>query len=214
MNFIHGGWAQLTRLDRVGQFCFIQFHVAAYNSKDEFLIWLAICAIQLGHHKNRFGRLSFRNLQELRQRDNRRHTWRVDPFNGQCRAGGRFWFTKRRNLAISAIATGITDHERIFANRGQGHKFVRHCPTHHAGIALNRYHFQPTAVKNIKVGLVDTRVEGVQPGKIEIEGVGILHCKLAHTNGTGPWAWLVAELSLDLVEHKGQLPIAAHNLAR
>ena len=89
-----------------------------------------------------------------------------------------------------------------------------HAPAHHAGVAGHGNGVQVAAVEDVEIGLVEFGIVGVDAGLVAVKGVGVLHRELAHANQTRPWAWLVAELGLNLVEHHRQLAVAADKPGR
>jgi hypothetical protein len=91
---------------------------------------------------------------------------------------------------------------------------VGHASAHHARVAGHGDGVQVAAVEDVEIGLVELGVVGVDAGLVAVEGVGVLHRKLAHADQPGAGPRLVAELGLDLVEHHRQLAVAADELGR
>ena len=73
---------------------------------------------------------------------------------------------------------------------------------------------RPQRVKMRAVGCVVLVVALVEAGRVDIEGVGVLHDELADTEQAGLGAGLVAELGLDLVPDLRELLVAAQLVAR
>ena len=57
-------------------------------------------------------------------------------------------------------------------------------------------------------------VGNVEPGRIDVERIRVLHDELPHAQQAGPRPRLVAELGLNLVPDLGKLLVAAQFLAR
>ncbi len=93
-------------------------------------------------------------------------------------------------------------------------KFVRAGATNGAGIRLHGTEFQAQARENVAVGLVHTVVGFLQRFLIEVEGIRILHQKLAATHQAKTRTNFVAEFSLNLVKIKRQLFVAVQLIAR
>ena len=88
-------------------------------------------------------------------------------------------------------------------------KFVRGAAADGAGMGLDRPEFEADAGEDARIGLEHLLIGLLQRCLVQMKRVGIFHQKLARAHDTEAWAHLIAELGLDLIEVRGQLPIAA-----
>ena len=91
---------------------------------------------------------------------------------------------------------------------------MRLAAAHGSGVRLDDDIIEPAAVENTAVSLVMFRVRGVQAGRRQIEGVGILHDELARAQEAAFGTRLVAKLGLDLIPDLRKLLVAAQLAAR
>ena len=119
-----------------------------------------------------------------------------------------------RRLHVGAVAALGADDQRVLADRREQHELMRHAAAHHAGVGLDRDNLgHARAGENALIGAVAAIVVGFEVGLRGVEGVGVLHRKLAHADHTRARARLVAELGLDLINHKGVLRVARRIVA-
>ena len=79
-----------------------------------------------------------------------------------------------------------------------------------AGVGLDGTERQPAALEDARVGVVHHLVLAARVGRVDVEGVGILHDELAPAHQPEARTQLVAELHLDLVEGLRQVAVRAH----
>src|SRR5206468_3371931 len=117
------------------------------------------------------------------------------------------------DLDVRGVPTAAADRDLVLARRGRRHELVRAEAAHHARVGLHDPVAEPAAVEDPPVGALVRRVGAVERGRVGVEGVGVLHQKLARAQHTRPWARLVTLLGLDLVPDLRQVTVGA-DLAR
>ena len=145
-----------------------------------------------------------------------RPRWSCGRACGTPRARGRLRDRRRsarraprRPSPGSPSSRSFADRHQVFAGIRRHHELVRLAAAHGAGVRLHHQVFQAAAVEDAAVRVVVLVVGDVQPGLVQVEGVGILHEELAHAQQAGLGARLVAKLGLDLVPDLGKLLVAA-----
>ena len=76
-------------------------------------------------------------------------------------------------------------------------------------VALTMTYSKPEPVEDPDVGVAVRLVAGVEPGVVDVEGVGVLHGELAAAQQAGAGPRLVAVLRLDLVDRERQVLVGA-----
>ena len=109
-------------------------------------------------------------------------------------------------LHICTVSAFGTDNQSILADGCEKHKLVRNTAAHHARVGFDRNYFRHArARKNALVRSVATCEVFLKVSHGGVEGICILHCELAHANHACARSCLIAELGLNLVDHKGVL---------
>ncbi len=125
-------------------------------------------------------------------------------FNGREGGGGAF--------EVGGVAGGGGGDE-IFAGLGVDHELLRLRAAHGAGVGFDGDEVEAAAGEDAAVDGVVFVVGGVEAGRVEVEGVAVLHEELADAEEAGFGTGLVAELGLDLVPDLGELLVGADFVA-
>ena len=115
-------------------------------------------------------------------------------------AGGR----DPDRLDVGRVAAGRAD-EGVLAVLGDGQELLAGRAAHRAGHRLHDHVLEAEPVEDLDVGVAVRVVGLLQPGVVDVEGVGVLHHELAAAQEAGPGPRLVAVLGLDLVEAERQV---------
>ena len=192
--------------DQILYFSFIGFHIAAneYNHKAVIVVALVNHCLTQGLHGT---------IQEAGQVFNGLYAGGVylgEFCNGQLVLVLHNYISR---FHVGAVATLGTDHDGVLANGGQHHELVGHAATHHTGVCCYSDYFGHTgAGVNTLISAQATCIILLQILLRGMEGICILHGELAHADQTGTGTGLVAELGLDLIDHKGIFIIAVGKL--
>ena len=87
-------------------------------------------------------------------------------------------------------------------------KLLADIPADGPGVRAHRAEGEPRAGEDARVGIEHGAIAGRERGRIEVEGVSVLHEELARAHDTKARPHLVTELGLDLVEVYRQLAVA------
>ena len=150
---------------------------------------------------------------------------RLDP---ECR-GARCWRRSGRSvpqnpgprtqhprccrLHVRRVPAGRAGHHHVLAGLGPRHELGRAAAAHRPRVRLHHHRLDAAAPEDPLVRPALRLERPVQPGLVQVEGVGVLHRELADSQQAGLRAGLVAELGLDLVPDLGQLAIAPQLVA-
>ena len=121
---------------------------------------------------------------------------------------------RSRLLHVRRVVAAIAADDLVFSRRRSHHELVRLRSAHRARIRLDDHVLQPAAIKNAAIGVVMFLVGNVEPGRIDVERVRVLHHELPHPQQPRLRTRLIAKLGLDLVPDLRQLFVAAQLLAR
>ncbi|CAB4715094.1 unannotated protein [freshwater metagenome] len=108
-------------------------------------------------------------------------------------------------LDVGGVVAGGAPHIGVLADRGLGQELLRARSAHGPGGRLDDGVVEAQPVEDADVGVAVELVAAVEPGIVDVEGVGVLHHELAPAQQAGPGACLVAVLRLDLVDREGQI---------
>ena len=109
-----------------------------------------------------------------------------------------------RSLHIGTVAAGAAHRHGILPGGRQQHEFMGKAAAHHAGIRCNGNHLrQACPGKNALVGAVAARVITFQVLLGSMKRICVLHREFPHTDEAAAGTGLIAELGLDLIDHKG-----------
>ena len=119
----------------------------------------------------------------------------------------------RRGLGVGGVPALRARGDEVLPGVCLHHELGGLRAAHRARVGLDRDEVEATAAEDPLVRLPLVLVRLVEPGAVNVEGVGVLHRELADPEQAGLGARLVAELGLDLVPDLGQLPVAAQLVA-
>ena len=109
----------------------------------------------------------------------------------------------------------VADDQRVLADCGEQHELVRNAATHHAGIGEHGDDvFAACAPEDALIRDIAALVICFQIRLIRVEGIRVLHRKLAYANESAASTGLVAELGLQLIDHERILGVALGCVAR
>ena len=131
------------------------------------------------------------------------------PLQRQGGLSGGGGAAKARRLPVGRIAARIAEQQRIFADGGQVHVFMRHLPAHHACIRLHSYHGQLAAAEDVEIGLVMRLILGIQALPGGVQAVTVQHGELAHADQPGARAGVITPFGLQLIDQRRKLPVRA-----
>ena len=97
----------------------------------------------------------------------------------------------------------------VLAVLGRGEELLALAAAHGAGHRLDDDVVEAEAVEDADVGVAVQLVALVEPGGVDVEGVGVLHDELAPAQHAGTRTRLVAVLRLDLVDRQRQVLVGA-----
>ena len=97
----------------------------------------------------------------------------------------------------------------VLADLGGGEELLALAAAHRAGHRLDDDVVEAEPVEDADVGLAVQLVALVEPGRVDVEGVGVLHDELTAAQHAGARARLVAVLRLDLVDRERQVLVGA-----
>jgi hypothetical protein len=80
-------------------------------------------------------------------------------------------------------------------------------PAHHARVALHGVELHPAPAENPDVGFVVELVAVVQPGRVQVQSVGVLHQEFPGAQDPALGAGFVPQLGLDLIPDLGEVPV-------
>ena len=115
-----------------------------------------------------------------------------------------------RDLDVGRVARGQRD--VVLTRRTGRHVLVRPRPAHHPDVGLDPVPLQAAAIEDLVVGLAVLVVAHVQPRRVAVERVRVLHDELAGAQHAGARARLVALLDLEVVEDLRQVAVGPHDL--
>ncbi len=81
-------------------------------------------------------------------------------------------------------------------------------------MCLDNHVSEPTTIENPAVDVIVLEIGNVEPGRIDVERVGVLHKELAHAQQARFRPRLIAKLGSDLIPDLRQLLVAAKLFAR
>ncbi len=134
------------------------------------------------------------------------------------RAKGRLVVSRRAgdpgDLAVGRVAACLAQHEDVLAGRVEDHELVRLAATHDPDVARNGDRLEPQPLEGARIRLVLRLIAHVEPGRVPVAAVGVLHHELAHPDQPGAGAGLVPPLGLEVVDHHRQLAVRPHDLGQ
>ena len=107
-------------------------------------------------------------------------------------------------LDVRGVAA-VGDDEGVLADLGGVEELLGAGSAHRAGVGLADHGGQAEALEGALVGQALLLVGGVEPCVVHVEGVGVLHDELAGAQQARAGTRLVAELGLDLVQHRREV---------
>ena len=114
---------------------------------------------------------------------------------------------------VGTVVAVMAQHDGVFAHIGQQHVFMAHLAAHHTAVAGHRHNLRHAAAGvDAVVGFVAAHIVLLQVFLGGVEGVGILHGELAHTDQAAAAAGFIPELRLDLVDHERILGIGVSHV--
>ena len=102
------------------------------------------------------------------------------------------------------VARGAAD-VGVLADLGLGEELLARRPAHRTGRRLDDDVLEAEPVEDPDVGVAVLLVGLLEPGVVDVEGVGVLHHELAPAQQPGARTRLVAVLGLDLVDRERQV---------
>ena len=117
-------------------------------------------------------------------------------------------------LQVRRVAAHRAACDQVLAGVGVDHELLRLRAAHGARIGFDGDKLQPAAREDSAIGRVVQIVALVEPRRVDVEGIAVLHDELAHAQQSRLGPRLVAKLGLDLVPDLRQLLVAAQFAAR
>ncbi len=155
-----------------------------------------------------------RPVLDARQVFDGANAWRRELLGGVVRLSVfRCGDLGRRLLQVGRIAAGATRRNVVLAGVASHDELHRLASAHYPRRGFDGHGVDAATGEDLAVGL-EVALEGaVQPLRVQVERVRILHGELAHAHESRLGARLVAKLGLDLVPDLGEL-LVAPQLAR
>ena len=121
---------------------------------------------------------------------------------------------RHRLLAVRRVAAVPAPHNEVLARLRLHHEFVRLAPSHRARMRFHDQILQTAPLEDAAISVEVLPVGYVQPRRIHIKGVGILHDELAYAQQPRFRPRFIAKLGLDLIPDLRHLFVAAQLAAR
>ncbi len=112
-------------------------------------------------------------------------------------------------LDVGRVVALFAERDLVLAGRAGRQVLVRHLAAHQAHVALALVEAQAAALEDTPVSAGVLPVADVQPLLVAVEGVGVFHHELAHSQQAGARPHLVSALHLEVVPELGKLPVGA-----
>ena len=119
------------------------------------------------------------------------------------------WQLRSSLVHVGRVVAGRAAGDQVFPGLRVHHELLRLRAAHRAGIGLHGDKVETAAAEDRAIRRIVLVVADIQTGRIQIEGIAILHDELAHPQQPRPGPRFVAELGLNLVPDLGQLLVTA-----
>ena len=114
-------------------------------------------------------------------------------------------------LGVGRVAA-VGTHEGVLTDRRGVEELLGVRAAHGAGHGVDGHVLQAQAAEDALIGVTVALVGGVQPGVVDVEGVGVLHDELTPADQARARAGLVTVLGLDLVQGGGQVLVGGEHV--
>ena len=180
------GRADRRRPGRVGELLLVQRMVTAHQHQGE----LAVQQVDEGLDLPLGGR-----VVPGRQVLDGPHAGSVEPLRGgQPRAVGDLRQRRGGLLHVGRVVAGRAVRDRVLAGLRRAHELGRVPAAHGAAGRLHRDHRDAEPLENPQVGRTVAVERSIEPGRVEVEGVGVLHGELPHPQQARPRPRLIRNL--------------------
>ena len=154
------------------------------------------------------------DAEECSERRDGRRAGRRDLLERQRLLVGRLGLGHDRDLPVGRVAARLAQDEDVLAGRVEDHELVGLAAAHDPDVGRDDDGLQPEPLEDPDVRPVLRRVADVEPGRVAVAAVGVLHHELADADEPAAGARLVAPLGLEVVDHDRQLAIRADDVGQ
>ena len=157
-------------------------------------------------HRHRLGGRRRIDLQQLSQILDRRHARCLHLFRRRQRRGelGRAG-NAARGLDIRRVVAVLASNELVLARARRSEIVPRLPAAHNPGFGLHLVELEAATFEDPAVGLLMTLEALVQPGRVPVEGIRVLHDELAHAQQACAGTRLIPLLRAEVVPDLRQL---------
>ena len=125
----------------------------------------------------------------------------------------RWWRHFPGDLLVCRVVTTLAQNERVLAPIVEDHELVGEAAAHHPDVCADRDRIETQPLEDALIGLVVQLVAAVEPSRVDVTAIAVLHDELANPDQAASASRLVAKLGLDVIDEQWQLSVAAHQVA-
>ena len=170
-------------------------------------------SIVAGDEEGGLGGLRLRDAEEGRQRVDRRGVGRLDILHRQECLGRGIGFADDRDLLVVGEVARVADDEGVLTEVVDDHELMGPGAAHDPDVGADHDRIETEPLEDPLVGDAVLVVAHVEPGVVEIAGIGVLHDEFANPDEAATGARLVSELRLEVVDDHRQLAVALDDVA-